>query len=431
VTSSYGYDAIYQLLQVQQGGSTTESYTYDAVGNRLSSLGLTPYQYNASNELTSTPNALYAYDNNGNTTLKADATGSTTYAWNYENRLTQVTLPGTGGVVTFKYDPFGRRIQKSFTQGTTVNYLYDGTNLIEELDSGGNVIARYSQGENVDEPLAQLRFGTTSYYNQDGLGSVTSLSDSGGLLANAYSYDSFANQTALTGVVVNPFQYAAREFDQEIGSYYHRARYYNPLTGRFISEDPIRSGMDFYAFVRNNPPNLVDSFGLKDNASPWQVGWEWVTGRGPREHNFTDGDPFTELLRRHEHIQNLINGICNGSLPASGTYRYDLSGLQGISKYFRDYSTLLTGGYTGNLAVTYLGSYSLDYTVTDGTLNIHVENPSTISSATRPPYFGYMPWWNNYVAPAMDNLLSAGPMSATRQSFDFHESLKDKCGCRK
>src|SRR5258708_24944554 len=55
ITSNYGYDAIYELQQVTQSNSTTESYSYDAVGNRLSSLGMNPYSYNTSNELTATP----------------------------------------------------------------------------------------------------------------------------------------------------------------------------------------------------------------------------------------------------------------------------------------------------------------------------------------------------------------------------------------
>src|SRR5512141_600748 len=96
-----------------QGSSTTESYSYDAVGNRLSSLGVSPYSYNSSNQLTATPLATYTYDYNGNTTSKTDSSGTTTYNWNAFNQLTSVVLPGAGGTVSFKYDPFGRRVQKN------------------------------------------------------------------------------------------------------------------------------------------------------------------------------------------------------------------------------------------------------------------------------------------------------------------------------
>ena len=130
VTSNYAYDAIYELTGVTQGANTTESYTYDPVGNRLSSLGVSPYSVNVSNQLTSTPNTIYSYDNNGNMQTKVVGSNTTSYAWDFENRLNSVTLPGTGGTVSFKYDPFGRRIQKSFTTGAnppttmTTNYLY-------------------------------------------------------------------------------------------------------------------------------------------------------------------------------------------------------------------------------------------------------------------------------------------------------------------
>ena len=97
VTTNYGYDNIYELLTATQSSTTTESYTYDPVGNRLSSLGVSPYNYNVSNQLTSKPNVTYTYDANGNTATKTDSTGTTTYAWDFENRLTSVTLPGSGG----------------------------------------------------------------------------------------------------------------------------------------------------------------------------------------------------------------------------------------------------------------------------------------------------------------------------------------------
>src|SRR5207245_9952800 len=81
VTSNYAYDAIYELTNVTQGTNTTESYNSDPVRNRLSSLGVSPYNYNVSNELTSTPSTSYTYDANGNTVSKTNATGPTNYTW--------------------------------------------------------------------------------------------------------------------------------------------------------------------------------------------------------------------------------------------------------------------------------------------------------------------------------------------------------------
>jgi len=259
--SNYAYDAIYQLLSATQGVNTTESYTYDPVGNRLSSLGVSPYINNASNQLTSIPGTTYTYDYNGNTVTKVVGTNTTSYAWNYENRLTSVTLPGSGGTVAFKYDPFGRRIYKSSSTGTSV-YAYDQDNLIEETNASGSVLARYTQMD-VDEPLAMLRSGTTSYYHADALNSITSLSNAAGALANTYTYDSFGNITNSTGSIVNPFRYAARDFDTETNLHYFRTRYLDPSTGRFLSEDTARfdESVNFYPYVNNNPMTFNDPFG--------------------------------------------------------------------------------------------------------------------------------------------------------------------------
>ena len=121
-------------------------------------------------------------------------TNTTTYAWDFENRLTSVTLPGTGGTVTFKYDPFGRRIYKSSSAVTSI-YAYDGDNLVEETNATGAVVARYEQGLDIDEPLVMLRGSALSYFEADGLGSITSLSNAAGSLAQTYTFDSFGNQT--------------------------------------------------------------------------------------------------------------------------------------------------------------------------------------------------------------------------------------------
>jgi YD repeat-containing protein len=123
---------------------------------------------------------MYGLDNKGNLVSKTDSTGATSYAWDFENRLTSVTLPGSGGTVSFKYDPFGRRIYKSSSAGTSI-FAYDGDNLIEETNSSGAAVARYPQGLNIDEPLAMLRSATTSFYEADGLGTITSLSNTFGV----------------------------------------------------------------------------------------------------------------------------------------------------------------------------------------------------------------------------------------------------------
>ena len=245
--SNYGYDNIYQLTGVTQGATNIEAYTFDPAGNRLSSLSVPSYVYNGSNEVTAAGSASYTYDDNGNTLTKTDSTGTMAYTWDFENRLTPVHPPSQT-TVTFKYDPFGRRIQK----GGSV-YMYDGANLIEEADAAGNKVGRYVFGSGIDEPLAAYRSATWEFYQADGLGSVMSLSTSAGSISDSFVYDSFGNVTSSTGTFTQPFRYTGREWDAETGLYYYRARYYDPDTGRFLTQDPMqfKAGANNYRYVHN------------------------------------------------------------------------------------------------------------------------------------------------------------------------------------
>jgi RHS repeat-associated protein len=186
-----------------------------------------------------------------------------------------VALPGTSGTVNFRYDPFGRRIQKS-TSSVTSAYLYNGVSLIEETNSSGAVVASYTQTEPIDEPLAIQRSGAIGYIHSDGLGSVTLLSTAAGAATNTYSYDSFGKSVASSGSAVNPFQYTARELDPETGLYYYRARYYDPSTGRFMSEDPVRfaAGPNSYMYVFNAPVQWRDQSGRSPGWGVLFWGWE-------------------------------------------------------------------------------------------------------------------------------------------------------------
>jgi RHS repeat-associated protein len=169
------------------------------------------------------------------------------------------------GTTTFKYDPFGRRIQKISATSTT-NYVYDGANLIEEVDAAGTVLARYTQSIEVDEPLVATRGRNTRFYQADGLGSITSLASESGAISSYYVYDSFGNLTASHGSFQQPFGFTGRELDPETGLMYYRARYYDPAIGRFISEDPLRfkpGDLNAYAYADGNPVDAADPFGLQ------------------------------------------------------------------------------------------------------------------------------------------------------------------------
>ena len=141
--------------------------------------------------------------------------------------------------------------------------------MLETTDQNGNELARYADTLNVDEPLSELVSGTTSFYDQDGLASVTSLTNGSGAAANTYTYDSFGKLTASSGTLTNPFQFTGRDYDSETGLRYYRARYYDPSSGHFLSQDPARfwAGTDFYSYVDNDPLDFRDPLGLCPHAA--------------------------------------------------------------------------------------------------------------------------------------------------------------------
>jgi RHS repeat-associated protein len=167
--------------------------------------------------------------------------------------------------VSFAYDPFGRRIENVSPSGTTI-YVYDGDNITEELGPNGSLASgeRYTYGPGVDEPLVGQRQPKIFFYEADGLGSVTSLTDPTGAIAATYTYDSFGFMTASTGSATNWFRYTGRQFDSTGGLYYYRTRYYDPMSGRFLSEDPIgfKGGANFYEYSLNSPMRWKDPSGL-------------------------------------------------------------------------------------------------------------------------------------------------------------------------
>ena len=74
--------------------------------------------------------------------------------------------------------------------------------------------------------------------------------------------------------VLKPIGFSTgREFDKETGLYYYRARYYDPMEGRFVSKDPIgyKGGINIYAYTNNNPLNFTDATGLSADCCKQKV----------------------------------------------------------------------------------------------------------------------------------------------------------------
>ena len=235
---SYQYDELDRLIGAQHEALPAETYSYDAAGNRTGSATDPAYRYGAAGRLVSAEGATFTYDKNGNLTGKTTAEGTATYAWDPENRLVRVDL-FDGAVASYKYDPFGRRIEKN-VNGVVTGYLYDNNAILLELDADGQVTARYTHGPAIDWPLVMERKGQVWFYHGDALGSVAALTDSAGNIAGTYAYDAWGRaRGAEAARPANPFSFAGRELDPETGLYYLRARYYDPAVGRFISPDPL------------------------------------------------------------------------------------------------------------------------------------------------------------------------------------------------
>ena len=257
-THGYDYDKIYQLTGATHPNMPGEDFQYDPVGNRLNT------SVDPDNALLEDGDYTYAYDYNGNLIEKVSkATGEkTSYFYDFENRLIKVESPGI--VAHYKYDPFGRRIEKE-ANGTITRYTYDGPNILLEYDGEGNIRSRYLHNLTIDDPLSTEQGGKVYYYQKDGLGSVVGLTDEAGQVVQIYEYDSFGRIINQTGSIRNPFSYTGREYDEETGLYYYRARYYDPNAGRFLTKDPIGfAGGDanLFSYVKNNPLNYIDPSGM-------------------------------------------------------------------------------------------------------------------------------------------------------------------------
>lgn len=145
-------------------------------------------------------------------------------------------------------------------------YVYLNGNVIEELDSSNNLVARNILGNELIYRKNTIDVRDAFYY-YNGHGDVVRIRDNNGSLVNLYDYDTWGNVITQSGTFVNPFKYTGEVQDDESGLIYLRARYYDPLIGRFITEDTYEGELsnplsqNLYTYVHNNPLRYIDPSG--------------------------------------------------------------------------------------------------------------------------------------------------------------------------
>ncbi|HEX8692781.1 MAG TPA: RHS repeat-associated core domain-containing protein [Longimicrobium sp.] len=247
------------------------AYSYDAVGNRTDAgASLQP----ASNRYATFRGYGFAYDEEGNLTRKYNASYDQTLSWNSLGQLESVTTNGV--TVFYGYNGFGQRVVRSVAGGSSTYSVYDGDDLLLEVDQNGTLLREFAHYPGIDRPHSlRAADGSVYYYATEYPGHVAGLFNSSNQVVNEYRHNPWGETEVVTEGVPQPLRYMARELDALTGLYYVRNRWYDPVLARFVSDDPIglAGGINTYAYVGNSPTNYLDPLGLlrRDGCIDWYL----------------------------------------------------------------------------------------------------------------------------------------------------------------
>jgi RHS repeat-associated protein len=292
---TYTYDDSSQLTA---DGATT--VIYDTTGNRTTVTtagGTVNYTTAAGNKLTNDGTYAYTYDAAGDMTKKSLGSNSTTWKYGYDNKDRLISaqkwsedpdIPGTPILqleANYQYDVFGNRSQKSVDNdgsggGSAVvtRFAYDGWNPakpppigLENFDIWGvfngesSLTSRNFHGDRVDQPLAFVKSANAYWYLTDQLGSIRKVLDNTAVVKDAIAYDGYGNITSETDPTKRGlYSHTGRERDEETRLNNHRARYYDPETARWVSQDPLgfdAGDSNLYRYVSNRLSLATDPSG--------------------------------------------------------------------------------------------------------------------------------------------------------------------------
>ena len=271
----YAYDKIGRLISEKDVDKNREiCYTYDENGNiqtKIQNGTITNYRYkDGTDRLMNYGSEEFAYDNLGNPTTYRNMS----CVWEKGRQLKNIS--DGANTVSFTYDEFGMRTTKT-AGGITTNYVYENGKLLREVTGSEKIDFVYGS-----DGIIGFRTGNKNYlYRKNVFGDVTEIYSDNGTLVGKYSYTAFGECIVKVnegGIAEkNPIRYRGYYYDEETGLYYLKSRYYDPVTGRFITIDDISyidpetiNGLNLYAYCNNNPISNVDP-----NGNAW---WHWLLG---------------------------------------------------------------------------------------------------------------------------------------------------------
>ena len=331
-TIGFGYDRAYRLIHEQRTNSAypySYDYQYDVLGNRTQKaatagapLGTTDYVYSADNSLASESgpagSVAYHYDAAGNLISKIGASGTTNYSYDVDNSLTGVTLP-SGASSIFAYDVDGTRVRTTDSRGTLSQVYINGSLYLESSTAGQQNY--YTPG------IGQVVNNVSTMFLADAQGSTVGLSGSAGGVT-AYEYDAWGNKLIGPAAWQTPFTYVGKEgyvSDPDTGLMKLGCRYYDPTIGRFITKDPKRDGLNWYAYCGDDPVNAADPTGEQfmedgqalvdgDAMDGFSIGELWTdmgalsysTARTEQDSPFSGNTPFLNGYGVSQYSTSLV-----------------------------------------------------------------------------------------------------------------------------
>ena len=302
---SYAYDVRGQLLEERRNGASV-CYAYDKAGNRIrktDAQGEIRYLYNEKNQLVEEESPAdrkqFSYDRQGGIIEEKNAAGIRRFSYNSRHQQTRVETE-TGNVQENRYDAEGLRFEL-LENGRRTSFVYHDGELLQE-EGREEQGTSYHLGAGME---AFRRGQELSYYHRDEQLSTVFVTDGQGEIRNSYQYDAFGIPLETTEQLNNRIRYTGQQYDELTEQYYLRARYYNPVAGRFMQEDVYQGdGLNLYAYCGNNPVVYYDPSGYASTLDPWE---------------YIDPSNLVGLsASQKKNTPGIVTGLFTSSVPLTG-----------------------------------------------------------------------------------------------------------------